>query len=904
MQEMTSNETTWLQSSNKLMNVIKELSIIKQQKSLDKLLSILSRSVGLANSKKMFLDVQESARVGENYLQVVKIIEQHSVLGLLSFNKLLSVIVKVFSEISVNGFCPIKDLDDESSKPSNDFKSSEEEAGLGQGEGSKDVSDQIDNEDMLDGAYQNQEDAKEEEEQDNKEEDNGIEMSDNFESNLQDKKQDDPNENDEEQEDKSNELEDEKGDVDDHEDLDKDMWDEENAGEEDSKEDLEDSDSKGNAMEEKMEDLSAKENNEKSEEKRQRKEETEEPPEFDDDQTDPYHGEENRFDEPESFDLPENMDLDDGEKEDNFEEPEVNEPEVKPDFEDLDESDPPDDDDNNIDKGMPEIEMMEDETDPERIEDTEESEKAEQDKDKESENETKEDIKEASESGMDVDEQSDQQAVNVENELDQEKKDQGNDGLNTNNSDISSKDSFGVVGKDDEKDENKDDTGAGTSSDCEKSFAKDTEKVEKLDIMDGQATEEDSQGEANLFQHVENERETDRTAIDRANEKEVKEQVLPDNFEMEENQEKEKVQKMEEDETFKNESTKESAKKIPGKEESSEDNKGKIETPGELIPTFGASRGTESLISAPGAMDLQRHQTLEMDVPISLEPIQLSDAPLSDLPVMTQLSHQLCEQLRLILEPTKASKLQGDFKTGKRLNMRKIIPYIASQFKKDKIWLRRVKPNKREFQILVALDDSSSMSDNETREIALSSLNTLSSALSLLEVGQIGVVRFGQKAEVIHPLGSQWSQAAGARIQNQFTFDQKETSLISLLNLSTQVFSRQAASASRNSTVSQLLIIVSDGRGIYHEGREKVMQTVLRARHAGYFCLFLIVENPSAKDSVLDIKLPVFSGGKLLSIDSYMEHFPFQHYIVLRDVNNLPRTLSDALRQWFELVLS
>ena len=904
MQEITSTETTWLQSSNKLMNVFKELSIIKQQKSLDKLLSILSRSVGLANSKKMFLEVQESARVGENYLQVVKIMEQHSVLGLLSFNKLLSVIVKVFSEISINGFCPIKDLDDESSKPSNDFKSSEEEAGLGQGEGSKDVSDQIDNEDMLDGAYQNQEDAKEEEEQDNKEEDNGIEMSDNFESNLQDKKQDDPNENDEEQEDKSNELEDEKGDVDDHEDLDKDMWDEEDAGEEDSKEDLEDSDSKGNAMEEKMEDLSAKEDNEKSEEKRQRKEETEEPPEFDDDQTDPYHGEENRFDEPESFDLPENMDLDDGEKEDNFEEPEVNEPEVKPDFEDLDESDPPDEDENNIDKGMPEIEMMEDETDPVRIEDAVESEKAEQDKDEETEIETKEDIKEASESGMDVDEQSDQQAVNVENELDQEKKDQGNDGLNTNNSDISSKDSFGVVGKDDEKDETKDDTGAGTSSDCEKSFAKDTEKVEKLDIVDGQATEEDSEGEANLFQHVENERETDRTAIDRANEKEVKEQVLPDNFEMEENQEKEKVQKMEEDETFKNESTKESTKKTPGKEESSEDNKGKIETPGELIPTFGASRGTESLISEPGAMDFQRHQTLEMDVPISLEPIQLSDAPLSDLPVMTQLSHQLCEQLRLILEPTKASKLQGDFKTGKRLNMRKIIPYIASQFKKDKIWLRRVKPNKREFQILVALDDSSSMSDNETREIALSSLNTLSSALSLLEVGQIGVVRFGQKAEVIHPLGSQWSQTAGARIQNQFTFDQKETSLISLLNLSTQVFRRQAASASRNSTVSQLLIIVSDGRGIYHEGREKVMQTVLRARHAGYFCLFLIVENPSAKDSVLDIKLPVFSGGKLLSIDSYMEHFPFQHYIVLRDVNNLPRTLSDALRQWFELVLS
>ena len=51
---------------------------------------------------------------------------------------------------------------------------------------------------------------------------------------------------------------------------------------------------------------------------------------------------------------------------------------------------------------------------------------------------------------------------------------------------------------------------------------------------------------------------------------------------------------------------------------------------------------------------------------------------------------------RLILEPTKVAKLQGDFRTGKRLIMRKIIPYIASQFKKDIIWLRRVEPKKRE----------------------------------------------------------------------------------------------------------------------------------------------------------------------------------------------------------------
>eukprot|EP00959_Pyramimonas_sp_CCMP1952_P057876 1208078-Pyramimonas_sp.AAC.1 len=62
------------------------------------------------------------------------------------------------------------------------------------------------------------------------------------------------------------------------------------------------------------------------------------------------------------------------------------------------------------------------------------------------------------------------------------------------------------------------------------------------------------------------------------------------------------------------------------------------------------------------------------------------------------LSVELAEQLRLVLEPTLAAKLQGDYRTGKRLNMKKIIPYIASDFRKDKIWLRRTKPSTRKYQ--------------------------------------------------------------------------------------------------------------------------------------------------------------------------------------------------------------
>lgn len=84
------------------------------------------------------------------------------------------------------------------------------------------------------------------------------------------------------------------------------------------------------------------------------------------------------------------------------------------------------------------------------------------------------------------------------------------------------------------------------------------------------------------------------------------------------------------------------------------------------------------------------------------------------------LAQELSEQLRLVLEPSKASRLQGDFRTGRRINMRRVIPYIASQFKKDKIWLRRTRPSKRQYQIIMAVDNSSSMMDSHAKIVSLS----------------------------------------------------------------------------------------------------------------------------------------------------------------------------------------
>ena len=84
-----------------------------------------------------------------------------------------------------------------------------------------------------------------------------------------------------------------------------------------------------------------------------------------------------------------------------------------------------------------------------------------------------------------------------------------------------------------------------------------------------------------------------------------------------------------------------------------------------------------------------------------------------------------------------------------------------------------------------------------------------------------------------------------------------------------------------------------------------VERSVRRAREAGIFIVFIVLDNPSNRDSILDIKIPIFkAGGGIPEIKSYIDEFPFPFYVILRDINSLPTILCDALRQWFELVTS
>ena len=264
------------------------------------------------------------------------------------------------------------------------------------------------------------------------------------------------------------------------------------------------------------------------------------------------------------------------------------------------------------------------------------------------------------------------------------------------------------------------------------------------------------------------------------------------------------------------------------------------------------------------------------------------------------LSMALCEQLRLILEPTLTSKLKGDYRTGKRLNMKKIVPYIASQFKKDKIWLRRTKPSKRQYQVLLCVDDSKSMAGSV--QLAYESLALISKALTQLEIGQLGVMSFGESVSLLHPFDRPFSEESGANVLQRFTFRQEKTHVHELMASSLPLMEQQRAMASGQSATDlwQLQIILSDGLCEEHDALRRYLQEASEKR---ILVVFVILDRRGDAENLLKTKQVSFVDGKLVLRD-YMDSFPFEYYVLLRDIQGLPDVLANALQQWLEVARS
>uniref|UniRef100_A0A672UVV0 Midasin n=1 Tax=Strigops habroptila TaxID=2489341 RepID=A0A672UVV0_STRHB len=825
-----------------------------------------------------------------------------------STGKLLSVLTSIFTELAQKGFCLPKELlEDEAGEGATQFHDYED-GGIGDGEGKKDVSDNIESEDQVNEDSFQKGEEKEKEDQDSKPdiegEDNAIEMSEDFEGKMhdgeQEKKENDENSDEEE------ELDKQMGNLDNAEaddKLDERLW-----GDEDEDEDEDDSsktEETGPGMDEEESELVAKDDNSgtgnkdnkkqppKDEEKEQQEEdggnkekihEQIDEREYDENETDPYHGHQEKEPEVEPLDLPDNLNLENDEKSDEEEEGEGT---------DTGETERDDQDAEPAEEGISEDkEEKEDEGDKDAHDQEENSgntdNAAEEEDEEESQPSDEEKNESAEDKGIPAADQGLQPQVKSDKAF----------------AIFSYSCDFGIIFFVSQE------SGSGASS-ANQSEGHESTRMARM------AFQKQSRKNTQSFKRKPGQADNERSMGDHNEHIHKRLRTIESSSEAKQNTTQPK-QNVEEADAF--EHIKQGSESYDAQTYGTVIFLGLVISfvivgPGEVEPeiqTFDSEDVNDSTAEKLPKVTEEKperskdstihtaHQFL-MDAPQEKEAAQLWQRYL----VLTApLSQQLCEQLRLILEPTQAAKLKGDYRTGKRLNMRKVIPYIASQFRKDKIWLRRTKPSKRQYQICLAIDDSSSMIDNHSKQLAYESLAVIGNALTLLEVGQIAVCSFGETVQLLHPFHEQFSDQSGTRILRLCKFQQKKTKIAQFLESSANMFAAaQQLSQNINPETAQLLLIVSDGRGLFLEGKERVTAAVQAAQNANIFVIFVVLDNPNSRDSILDIKVPIFKGpGELPEIRSYMEEFPFPFYMILRDVNALPETLSDALRQWFELV--
>ncbi|CAG4947470.1 unnamed protein product [Colias eurytheme] len=936
--------------------------------------------------------------------------------------KMLSVLLKIFSDLATKGFCKPSDLDmDEGDGEGGPGKLSSG-MGLGEGEGQKDVSERIENQDQLDDAHKPGEENKDED-RDCKEEEKGVNMTDDFDSHLQDVEQ---KEDDLDQENDDDDADKQMGNTENAADkLDQQIWgseDEEDNEEESNKNNKEER-GKGESTGEK--EMSAKDQEEgvddgdQGKEKKQKKDINEiNEPEVDDDHADPYHGNPQSYPEPEDFEMPEDMNVDGEEAEEdkegetetenpfdidvmkeNIPEEEPKETEEKEEnrngldvssdeeggaegiddgnkekedngeekhdetSEENQEKEDNDDEQTNADETMEIDETQPEEEQPDKPDDKEELPQNpeginEDDKVEEKQHEANPQANPSNEDPAAAEKAENAQMDkgtndNVETNAEQDKDEEaapyeqvqeqvGDEKQSTGRSELDKSDKGHRGEKQAAKSEASHDTqkkheNKPGKTDQERTLGEVNEKkhkkahtlnVEREDAEEeGGDNEREDDQEADAYQHVKEAKKDDLQAVDAATKEQADEQPtlkqdeedadkLKDDEEVPMDVEEDDIQveKSEEIKPEKMKSNKDKDEEKSGnKKDGGEETTGEtgLEVEGDAVLTTSVPRGRDTTYhtrledSSHLAEDISMEQYISMREWIQSggvkSGVQSSAVWRAAWRDTAAASRALCERLRLVLEPTGRSRRAGDFRTGRAINMRRVIPYIASHFRKDRIWLRRTKPAKREYKIAIAVDDSSSMADNRSKELAFESLALVSQALNLLESGDLAVLSFGEKPNLLHSFNEQFSEHSGSNILEQLRFEQTKTKVAQLLDFCSVMFDQQSVRS--DAVNAKLLVIVSDGRGIFSEGETKVIQAVRRARQQGIFLVYVIIDNPDNKHSIMDIRRPLLDPvtNTLSGFISYLDTFPFPFYLILRDMSALPTVLGDALRQWFEL---
>ncbi|KAI3381642.1 hypothetical protein SNEBB_009765 [Seison nebaliae] len=259
---------------------------------------------------------------------------------------------------------------------------------------------------------------------------------------------------------------------------------------------------------------------------------------------------------------------------------------------------------------------------------------------------------------------------------------------------------------------------------------------------------------------------------------------------------------------------------------------------------------------------------------------------------------ELAERLKIILQPDVFSKFEGDYRSGKRLNMKRLVSFVASDYRNDRIWLRRRRPDRLQRHMIIAVDDSLSMKETECQVVAYQSIALLAQTAMFCDIGRFGIVSFGEHVHQLHKDHMPFSMNDGIKVFSQLSFNDNQTNYNQLLNESIELF--DDSSSSGNDRIENLLIILSDGRGI---NPNQLKSSIEKLNDRNVFILFIVLDQreknaDNCKMSILDLNTVSYDEQRNMKIEKYIDKFPFDNYIVVNDYRKVCRIISNSVEYW------
>ena len=186
------------------------------------------------------------------------------------------------------------------------------------------------------------------------------------------------------------------------------------------------------------------------------------------------------------------------------------------------------------------------------------------------------------------------------------------------------------------------------------------------------------------------------------------------------------------------------------------------------------------------------------------------------------------------------------------------------------------------------------MNEKNVGYFALEALTTFAIALNKLEVGEVMISAIRNGMTELHPFNKPFTSSEGPKLISNmgFNFSDQVSADFGLAK-----FMRESIDSFSKDERHKICFVISDGRF----NKDVVRPFCLESEEAGLLYIYIILDCDDKK-SIMNYrtsKVEKVDGKTKVSIQNYLEDFPFRNYIIVKDMRELTGIIASIMRDYF-----